>query len=94
MISAGRLEVFVDHQWGTVCDDFFDAIDTFVACQQLGYSRIITNGNVNNLGWVHTYIIIDRNFREDRSPTELSRDVLYTLTTCGTIYTCSLSHVM
>ena len=46
--SSGRLEIFINGQWGTVCDDFFSSTDAGVACRQMGFS----GGSTTSTSWV------------------------------------------
>lgn len=50
---VGRLEICVNSEWGTVCDDGFDANAAIVACRQLGVEgKSITHTHT------HTYYTV------------------------------------
>jgi len=43
----GRLEVYYNESWGTVCDDNFDDVDAAVACNSLGYGTGLVHSSVS-----------------------------------------------
>lgn len=36
-VYEGRIEMCLNSQWGTICDDNWSSMDAKVACRQLGY---------------------------------------------------------
>ena len=45
----GRVEVCINDQWGTVCDDSWGTTDATIVCKQLGYAYTGSEWKVENL---------------------------------------------
>ena len=45
--KEGRIEIFIDSKWGTICNKGWDNTDAGVACRQLGFG---STGSIKQFG--------------------------------------------
>ena len=48
--GEGRVEVFYQGQWGTICDDHWSEIDANAICVELGFARAINSPGYATFG--------------------------------------------
>ncbi len=51
VISAGRLEVFIGDECGTVCSNSFGINDATLACRELGFSMAGSYATASSIGY-------------------------------------------
>ena len=50
LLSAGRLEIYMQREWGTVCGNSFGGMEANISCRQMGFNFASHFGDANNLG--------------------------------------------
>ena len=45
--NQGRVEIYCNGQWGTICDDEFNQNDAITICKQLGYNYYYSYEHLN-----------------------------------------------
>jgi len=59
---AGRLEVYYNGVWGTVCDDYFNDVAARVACNSLGFGSVTDALFASTVGHTCTYGAIQQKY--------------------------------
>ncbi|XP_038070242.1 neurotrypsin-like isoform X4 [Patiria miniata] len=55
----GRVEVYIDGVWGTICDDDWDMREASVVCRQLGFEKAVAAIESAKFGWGSGVIALD-----------------------------------
>ena len=62
--TSGRLQIYLDGQWGNICDTGFGLTEAVVACQQLTYNTALSFGSSQTDMYVSLYMDVLFNLQE------------------------------
>ena len=88
--NVGRLEMCINNEWGTICDDKWTDTNAQVACRQLGYSTdgeivlIIIIILVGPVRWVSKDMIQSKGYITSKD-THHRFDILCNISDCSSV---------
>ena len=83
--NSGRLEVYHDGEWGSVCSDKFGYHEAKVACRMIGYSKAIRAFTTQQV--YGNKIVLSRQLKCDGTESMLSAcDYDNTMSCSGSVY--------